>query len=149
MAHGILHRNVTEENLRGDLKAIETQAFRLASAFLMPSTSYPLEVKAPSLASFLALKSRWRVSIKAQIKRTSDFDAIDGDYATHLYKLYSAKSWSREEPLDRGHWELQQPSLLSEAMCIVRIQKQFRVLLFIDVGHIGSPAIYVKLTRDC
>lgn len=119
MAHGILHRNVTEEDLREDLKAIETQAFRLASAFLMPSTSYPLEVKAPSLASFLALKSRWRVSIKAQIKRTADLDAIDGDYATHLYKLYSAKGWSREEPLDRGHWELQQPSLLSEAMNLI------------------------------
>nr|WP_280110016.1 XRE family transcriptional regulator [Nitrospirillum amazonense] len=119
MAHAILHRDVTEEDLRVDLKTIEAQAFRLGSAFLMPSSSYPLEVRVPSLATFLSLKSRWRVSIKAQIKRMSDLGFIEEGYAPHLYKLYSAKGWSREEPLDRGHWPLQQPTLLAEAMNLI------------------------------
>ena len=99
------------EELKRDLKLIETQAFRLASAFLLPSTTYPIEARAPSLASMVNLKQRWRVSIKAQIKRLADLDIIPADYATHLYKLYSAKGWSREEPLDR-QWAVTEPRVL-------------------------------------
>ena len=118
MAHAVLHRFVTEEDLRKDLKSIETQAFRLASAFLMPSTTYPIEVRVPSLATLLLLKERWRVSIKAQIKRLADLEIIPQDFATHLYKLYSAKGWSKEEPLDR-EWELQQPRIFNDALHLI------------------------------
>ncbi|WP_349621986.1 helix-turn-helix domain-containing protein [Azospirillum argentinense] len=119
MAHALLHRHVTEHELRSDLKQIEAQAFRLASAFLMPSTTFPLEVRTPSLAALVTLKERWRVSIKAQIKRLSDLDLLPEAQGTHLYKLYSAKGWSKEEPLDRDRWELQQPRLLSDALNLI------------------------------
>jgi Zn-dependent peptidase ImmA (M78 family)/transcriptional regulator with XRE-family HTH domain len=118
MAHAVLHKRVSEEELKADLKAIEAQAFRLASAFLMPSTSYPLEVRSPSLAALSALKSRWRVSIKAQIRRLVDLNLIPSDHAVHLYKLYSAKGWNREEPFDRD-WELQQPRLLADSLELI------------------------------
>lgn len=118
MAHGLLHREVTHEELKRDLKLIETQAFRLASAFLLPSTTYPIEARAPSLASMVNLKQRWRVSIKSQIKRLADLDIIPADYATHLYKLYSAKGWSREEPLDR-QWAVTEPRVLREALFLI------------------------------
>lgn len=100
MAHGILHKNVTPEEFEKDLKTIESQAFRLASAFLMPSNTYPIEVRVPSLANLTQQKERWRVSIKAQIKRYADLELIPDEFATHLYKLYSAKGWSRGEPYD-------------------------------------------------
>ncbi|MBP2304766.1 helix-turn-helix domain-containing protein [Azospirillum melinis] len=119
MAHALLHKHVTEEQLRTDLKHIETQAFRLASAFLLPSTTFPLEVRVPSLAALVTLKERWRVSIKAQIKRLADLNLISEDQAPHLYKLYSAKGWSKEEPLDRGRWELQQPHVLADALNLI------------------------------
>ncbi|GJE40252.1 XRE family transcriptional regulator [Methylobacterium persicinum] len=118
MAHGILHRNVAPEELKHNLKFIETQAFRLASAFLLPSTTYPIEVRSPSLAGLVSLKERWRVSVKAQIKRLSDLEIIPGDFAAHLYKLYSAKGWSREEPLDR-QWNPVEPRLLSDALHLI------------------------------
>lgn len=118
MAHALLHRGVTKEEFARDLKFIETQAFRLASAFLMPSTSYPIEVRNPSLASLLTLKERWRVSIKAQIRRLADLEVIPPEFATHLYKLYSAKGWSREEPLDR-QWELSEPRVLRDALQLI------------------------------
>ena len=111
MAHAILHRNVTEAELKQNLKEIETQAFRLASAFLLPSTTYPHEVSRPSLAALQTLKERWRVSIKAQIKRLADLDMLPEYHATQLYKLYSAKGWSKEEPLDR-EWPVSEPRLL-------------------------------------
>lgn len=118
MAHALLHRDVTKEEFARDLKFIETQAFRLASAFLMPSTSYPIEVRSPSLASLLTLKERWRVSIKAQIRRLADLEVIPPEFATHLYKLYSAKGWSREEPLDR-QWEPSEPRVLRDALQLI------------------------------
>ena len=118
MAHAILHHGVKEDELKKNLALIESQAFRLGSAFLMPSTTFPVEVRTASLANFLGLKERWRVSIKAQIKRFSDLEIIPNDFATHLYKLYSAKGWSKEEPLDRK-WPLQEPRALAEALHLI------------------------------
>lgn len=118
MAHAILHREVTEEQLKRDLKMIEAQAFRLASAFLLPSTTYPVEMRFPSLATLVAAKERWRVSIKAQVKRLSDLDAIPSDFATHLYKLYSAKGWAKEEPFDR-QWAPSEPRVLRDALHLI------------------------------
>jgi Zn-dependent peptidase ImmA (M78 family) len=115
LAHAVLHRHVSEEEFRENLKEIETQAFRFASAFLLPSTTYPHEVRRPSLANFLSLKERWRVSIKAQIHRLADLEIIPAKYVTDLYKLHSAKGWTKEEPLDR-EWPLTQPRTLRESL---------------------------------
>lgn len=118
LAHAVLHRSVSEAELRGDLKFIETQAFRLASAFLLPSTTWAHEVTRPSLAVLQTLKARWRVSIKAQIKRLADLDIIPEGYDTDLYKLYSAKGWNRQEPLDQ-EWPLTSPRLLRDAFNVI------------------------------
>lgn len=118
LAHAVLHQNVPEEEFNENLRVIERQAFRLASAFLMPSTSYPYEVKQPSLAMLTNLKERWRVSIKAQIKRLADLDIIPNDYSVQLYKLYSAKGWSKGEPLDQ-HWPVPLPRTLRDSMNII------------------------------
>jgi Zn-dependent peptidase ImmA (M78 family) len=118
LAHAVLHKDVSQDELKRDLKQIETQAFRLASAFLMPSTTYPHEVRRPSLATMLMLKEKWRVSIKAQIKRLADLKMITDDHALDLYKLYSAKGWRREEPFDR-QWPLSEPRNLANAMNLI------------------------------
>lgn len=118
MAHAVLHKDVTGDDLKKNLKVIETQAFRLASAFLLPSTTYPHEVARPSLAALLSLKERWRVSVKAQIKRLADLEIIPEDHAVDLYKLYSAKGWNREEPLDR-EWPVPEPRNLRDALNVI------------------------------
>ena len=118
LAHAILHRDVSEEEFDANIKVIERQAFRLGSAILLPSTTYPKEVRRPSLAMLASLKERWRVSIKGQIKRLTDLEIIDAEYATHLYKLYSAKGWSKGEPLDQ-HWPLQEPRLLRDSLRLI------------------------------
>ena len=118
LAHAILHRDVTEDELKKNIKAIEAQAFRLASAFLLPSTTYPHEVRQPSLAALLSLKERWRVSIKAQIRRLADLEIIPENHVTDLYKLHSAKGWNREEPLDR-QWEVPEPRNMRDALNVI------------------------------
>nr|WP_256380015.1 XRE family transcriptional regulator [Bradyrhizobium sp. Cp5.3] len=118
MAHAVLHKNVSQDELKKDLKQIEDQARRLAGAFLLPSTTYPYEVKRPSLAMLQTLKERWRVSIKAQIKRLADLELIPEGHDVDLYKLYSAKGWNREEPLD-CEWPLTEPRTLAHALNLI------------------------------
>lgn len=118
LAHAVLHQKVVEEEFQDNLRTIELQAFRLASALLLPSTTYPHEVKHPSLAMLTSLKERWRVSIKAQIKRLSDLEIIPEDFARQLYKLYSAKGWSKGEPLDQ-HWPVTAPKALRDSLNLI------------------------------
>jgi hypothetical protein len=66
----------------------------------------------------LSLKDRWRVSIKAQIRRLADLDLIPDNHVTELYKLYSAKGWNREEPLDHA-WEVPEPRNLHDALNVI------------------------------
>jgi hypothetical protein len=70
------------------------------------------------LAALPALKGRWRVSIKAQIKRLADLGLIPEHHATQLYKLYSAKGWTKEEPLD-DEWPLSEPRLLRDSLNMI------------------------------
>lgn len=118
LAHAVLHKAVPAEEFKSNLRVIERQAFRLASAFLMPSTTYPHEVRRCSLAVLAGLKERWRVSIKAQVKRLSDLNIIPEDLMRQLYKLYSAKGWQSGEPLD-DRWPMQQPRALRDSLNLI------------------------------
>lgn len=118
LAHAILHKDVSDSEFQDNLRVIEQQAFRLGSALLMPSTTYPHEVRHPSLAMLTRLKERWRVSIKAQIKRLSDLDILPEDYARQLYKLYSAKGWAKGEPLDQ-QWPVTPPKALRDSLSLI------------------------------
>jgi Zn-dependent peptidase ImmA (M78 family) len=118
MSHAIIHRNVTAEELRRDFTLIERQAFRLASAFLLPASGFAMAVGYPTLSGLLTLKDQWRVSVKAMIRRCRDLDLVDDDGQIQLYKYYSAKGWNREEPLDRST-TVAQPRLLAQAIGMI------------------------------
>ncbi len=48
----------------------------------------------------------------------SDLDIIPADHATSLYKLYSAKGWSREEPLNKN-LPISEPTVLANALQLI------------------------------
>lgn len=118
LGHAILHKGVSHEELKSDLKEIERQAFRFASAFLLPETTYVHEVQHYSLAGLVSVKERWRVSVKAQIRRLLDLDVIPEHHGTQLYKSYSANGWNKVEPLDRD-WPVPEPSMLRNAISLI------------------------------
>lgn len=168
MAHAILHRDVSEEGLKADFDIIEKQAFRLASAFLMPAQSFSLAVGAsPTLSGLLSQKDRMRVSVKAMIRRCRDLELVSPDDERQLYKYYSGKGWTREEPLDRLV-PVAKPRLLANAIGMIveagvrnkedLLANEFTIpardieeLLGLDHGwfsHVTGQVVQLRSTRN-
>jgi Zn-dependent peptidase ImmA (M78 family)/transcriptional regulator with XRE-family HTH domain len=104
LGHLILHSHLPREYLEDKDKTkkhrlIEHQAFRFASAFLMPAESFGGDVWMTALDPLLSLKERWRVSVGAMIKRCDDLGMLDESHARRLWITYNRR-WRKLEPLD-------------------------------------------------
>lgn len=120
LAHGVLHRNVSEETARTKdfHDAMEDQADRFAAAFLMPVATFPAEVYSVSLDSLVPLKPRWLVAIQAMIMRMSHLRMINDAEKQRLFAQVSQRHWRKSEPLD-DEIEIEQPQLLRRAIDII------------------------------
>lgn len=103
LAHLLLHRNVQAKDINSKHrhKTIETQAFRFASAFLLPETSFTRDLWSPSIDAFISLKERWRVSVGVMIKRSSEIGLIDEEETKRMWINYTRRGYKKEEPLDK------------------------------------------------
>jgi Zn-dependent peptidase ImmA (M78 family) len=100
LCHLILHKGVDDNELAENFDLIEYQAKYLACAFLLPHRTFSAELFSLSLDGFLALKSRWKVSIGAMIMRARQLDLINDEAASRLWKYRATRGWHRREPLD-------------------------------------------------
>lgn len=126
LGHLVLHRGVGPDELEVRLDKIEREADRFASAFLLPATSYPLEVFSTRLQPFIGLKRRWKVSIAAQIFRCSDLRLLSDDQVLNLRKQLSANKWRKKEPLD-DELESERPKVLSQSLELLTKNKPHAV----------------------
>lgn len=93
LGHLVLHRHVGDEEL--DTRQVEAEANRFASAFLLPGAQFRLECPLfPTLGQFLRLKTRWRVSVQAMIRRSRDIGLMSQWHYQRLCRELSA-SWGR------------------------------------------------------
>lgn len=124
LGHLVLHQKIdrTRLNRSADFSLIEQQAHRFASAFLLPASSYSDDIVVPSLDTFRAKKSKWRVSIQLQIHRCQDLGLISLDQATRLWKNCNRKGWRYKEPLD-DELVVEKPRLLARAMKMLLDEK--------------------------
>ena len=118
LGHLILHKYVTAEQYKSNYHLLETQAHRFASAFLMPAESFSHEIKWPTLDGFLSLKSRWKVSIAAMIKRSQDLEITSPEVTLRLWKGRSARGWVKKEPQD-DDFKFEQPKLLKRSVMML------------------------------
>lgn len=119
LGHLCLHRFVETEEIEDpvSLAAIEKEADRFASAFLLPRASFTNEVFSVRVDAFLALKERWKASIQAMVSRCRQLEIIDDDQYTNLYKTISFRKWRKNEPLDDPKViAIEQPKLLPAAI---------------------------------
>lgn len=100
LAHVVLHRQVSPEQLVEHFSLIEDQAMVLAGALLMPADDFKNSVYSVSLDGLLNVKEEWGVSVGAMIKRLANLGEIAPQNERRLWQYYSARRWRSREPLD-------------------------------------------------
>ena len=97
--HSQLSRDFFEDEKTKKHNLVEHQAYRFASAFLMPADSFRGDVWMTALEPLLSLKERWKVSVGAMIKRCDDLGMIDESHVRRLWISYNRR-WKTKEPMD-------------------------------------------------
>jgi Zn-dependent peptidase ImmA (M78 family)/DNA-binding XRE family transcriptional regulator len=108
LAHELGH--IVMHTIPDEDQKMEQEAHRFAAAFLMPPSDIKPYLKEVKLSSLGRVKSYWRVSIKALIKRAHDLHMITDNYYKILNINYN-KSFAEGEPVEIP---VEQPSLLKE-----------------------------------
>lgn len=100
LAHIVLHRDVSKDDLVRHFDIIEDQAMAFAGALLMPAREFGDDVYSLSLDALVQIKAKWKVSVGAMIKRLSSLGKITDEYERRLWQYYSYRKWRGNEPLD-------------------------------------------------
>jgi Zn-dependent peptidase ImmA (M78 family)/transcriptional regulator with XRE-family HTH domain len=146
MAHECGHI-VMHQGLQTGDRATEEQANRFASSFLLPRIAFAREFPRGSVLRWnelFALKLRWKVSVRAIVRRAYDLQLIDAaKYRRaniHLVKSGQARLERHDDDLS-----IEPPELLASALAILeREDPSTLVELSADMGL--GPRAYEKLT---
>ncbi len=118
LGHLILHQAVRRSDIEQNLDLIEEQAMIFAGSFLLPASSFFSDINSLTLDAFADLKSQWKVSIGAMIKRAGVLNLITPESERNLWKYYSYRKWRGAEPYD-DRIAVEQPSNLKAATKMV------------------------------
>jgi Zn-dependent peptidase ImmA (M78 family)/DNA-binding XRE family transcriptional regulator len=78
----------------------EREAYEYSAELTLPEVAMRRELTAPvTLATLATLKSRWRMSMQALIRRGQDLGIIADQQAADLFTQLSAKGWRKNEPV--------------------------------------------------
>ncbi len=126
LGHLVLHRDVPIAVLddKQTFKQVEAQAWRFASAFLLPEEAFRADVRWPTLETFRILKPKWKVSIQAMLNRARDLGMVTPEAEQAMWRSLTRRGWRAVEPLDE---ELlpERPGLLRDA---IRLMIESRVI---------------------
>jgi Zn-dependent peptidase ImmA (M78 family)/DNA-binding XRE family transcriptional regulator len=116
LGHIILHTSL-EVNSKV-LDKMESQANYFAGAFLLPRTTFPLEVANTSLDYLISLKDRWRVSVAAMVYRCKELDILRPYQVKYIWRQMNARNMRKREPLDSAY-ALSRPIVLASAFVMI------------------------------
>ncbi|MEM8758010.1 MAG: ImmA/IrrE family metallo-endopeptidase [Planctomycetota bacterium] len=121
LAHCVLHRRVPPRRLRDKAtnKLLEDQAHYFAGAFLLPASTFKPDVFVPTLNAFVPLKSKWKASIGAMIKRCAHLGIISEYQERRLFQNRARRGWSTWEPLD-DELPLESPRLIERSFALLQ-----------------------------
>lgn len=114
LGHILLHSNI-EKVSKDNLKRIEREANRFASAFLLPMSKFSQEVNSSSLSHFKELKKRWKVSVQAMIYRCQDLKILNENQILYLRKQLSKLNQNKRDEID-DLLPLEMPVLFEKAL---------------------------------
>jgi Zn-dependent peptidase ImmA (M78 family)/DNA-binding XRE family transcriptional regulator len=100
LAHELGHL-VIHQAIIGDISKLDKEAHSFAAEFLMPKEAMIEEFIRPvTLPNLISMKTRWKVSIQALIRRAAELEIITIRQYTYLMQLLSARGWRTKEPVD-------------------------------------------------
>ena len=136
LGHLVLHQSLSERTLKlpERHKAIEDQAFRFSSSFLLPAEAFTAELWAPTIDAFLSLKRRWRVSVGVMIKRCQELELIDEMQARRLWITYSRRGYRKTEPYDDEMGEASPRLLRRSVELLVEEHLRTRDQILVDLS---------------
>lgn len=102
LGHLIMHTHITEEDMKNKeiYNKIEDEANRFAGAFLLPATSFVLDIYSTSIDHFLLLKKKWKVSLSAMIYRAEELGLFTASQITYLKNQMTSCRYWHKEPYD-------------------------------------------------
>lgn len=113
LGHLVLHSAV--EVASENLKEIERQANRFASAFLLPRERFSREIMGTSIKHFEFLKETWGVSIAAMAYRCKDLEIFNENQLGYVMKQMNIMKIKQKEPLDEL-FQVRKPSILAASI---------------------------------
>ncbi|USK60407.1 XRE family transcriptional regulator [Peribacillus asahii] len=144
LGHILMHEDIDNQDTlsKEEIKAMENQANRFASALLLPAEAFAKTVTSTSLLHFIELKKYWQVSIGAMIYRSYQLNIIDESRFTSLQKQMSMKKMRTKEPLD-DVFPLQEPVVLKKSVIMLLEHDVKNELQLIQ--EMGVPQEFIEM----
>jgi Zn-dependent peptidase ImmA (M78 family)/DNA-binding XRE family transcriptional regulator len=123
LGHLVMHQQLeTEQN-------IEKEANAFASEFLMPEFDIIQDLRyintiRLNIEILLRIKSKWKVSMNALLKRSEDLEVITKNQAKYLWMQMSQKGFRKMEPYPMP---AETPSLLNELIDTYKNELQYSI----------------------
>jgi Zn-dependent peptidase ImmA (M78 family)/DNA-binding XRE family transcriptional regulator len=141
LGHLVMHRH----HARAADAALEKQAHRFASAFLLPTERLQAEWPEGRVdwRELMALKQRWQMSLAALLYRAQDAGLISANTYQSALKYMSRAGWRKAEPGELGAPE--RPRLLRRAMKALE-ESGMGIERLADLAHIPVEVVQVYVT---
>jgi len=114
---------------------VEDEADSFASQFLMPESEIKPSLYNLNLQNLAQLKRRWRVSMRALIRRARDLDTINKDEYRNFQIIFSKKGYNRNEPI---MLPIETPTLFDETLNLYKLELGYNDEDLMHVMRINS-----------
>jgi len=120
LGHLIFHSSVSEEDAvkKEVVDFADMQADRFAAAFLLPSTSFPKDVRGTSLAYLEIIKKKWGAAMSTIIRRCETLDLLTDNQIGYLKRQMTTNKYWHKEPLD-DVLQIEPPEMLRDAVYLL------------------------------
>lgn len=120
LGHLIMHSSIPESDAvkKGIADFADDQADRFAAAFLLPSTSFPKDIRGSSLESLKIVKKKWGAALSTIIRRCRTLELLSESQLDYLSRQMTVNKYWYKEPLD-DVLTLQPPEILRDAVYLL------------------------------
>lgn len=117
LGHLVFHSKLDTETVEENIRIIEKQADKFASAFLMPERTFVNDFGYYlSFEKMVQLKQKWKISVAAMAMRAAQLNLITESQSRNFWVSYSRKGYrTKGEPLD-DILISEQPKMLQECL---------------------------------